>query len=111
VPDITAARPTSGTPIETAWGDQVHDALEGLQSGNASVVFASTAVAVLRVTFPRAYTVPPVVVVTPISTGGTHYGYVGAVTTTYADVGIATRTGTAVSGTVVACWIATGTPA
>jgi hypothetical protein len=30
MPDITAARPTAGAPIESAWGGQVHDALESI---------------------------------------------------------------------------------
>jgi hypothetical protein len=29
MPDIAAARPVAGQPIETAWGQNVHDAVEG----------------------------------------------------------------------------------
>ncbi|MCJ7550081.1 MAG: hypothetical protein MUQ30_10405 [Anaerolineae bacterium] len=32
MPEITAARPVAGQPIETAWGDQMHDAMEALPS-------------------------------------------------------------------------------
>lgn len=31
MPDIAAARPTAGGPVETSWGQQMHDAVETLK--------------------------------------------------------------------------------
>lgn len=69
MPDIAATKPADGAPIDTAWGQQVHDAIEGIQSGSASVVFtASPTSAELTVTFPRAFIGGPIqVLITPHS--------------------------------------------
>lgn len=65
MPDITAARPLSGAPVESAWGGQVHDAVEGLQAGQATATIAAGANSgTVIVTFPRAYTAAPNVVAT-----------------------------------------------
>jgi hypothetical protein len=39
MPDITAARPVAGQPIETVWGQQIHDAVEStfVQAGTVLI--------------------------------------------------------------------------
>ena len=62
MPDIVSARPVSGEAIATAWGDEVHDAIEGVQAGNATVVPVSSTAASVAIVFPRPYATPPIVV-------------------------------------------------
>jgi len=67
--DIAAQRPAAGAPIESAWGGQIHDALEGIQSGKVTIAGVTTATGVtVTVTFPRAYSAPPVIAVGSPST-------------------------------------------
>lgn len=115
MPDITAARPVSGTPIETGWGDQVHDAIEGIQSGKGTSVFSNAADgSVVAVVFPRAYTAPPVVLVAPetsLSRAVVAKVVLNSITTTGfsfqgQDTGGGLRT-----GNLPCHWIAIGTPA
>jgi len=67
--DIAAQRPAAGAPIESAWGGQVHDAIEGIQSGKVTItgITSSTGVTV-TVTFARAFSAPPVITVGSPST-------------------------------------------
>lgn len=61
MPDIVATRPADGAPIDTAWGAEIHDKIEGMQSGSGSVVFtASPTSAELTVTFPRPFAGGPI---------------------------------------------------
>ena len=107
MPDIAATRPAAGAPIESAWGGQVHDTLEGVQTGTATVTFsASTASGVVTVTFPRPYASPPVVVAGGAS-GSNYWGNSTGVTAT--TVGIQGRSATSVSGSFPITWIAIGT--
>jgi hypothetical protein len=111
MPDITATRPTSGTPIETAWGDQVHDAIEGIQAGTATVNISAAQSATVAVTFPRAYVTPPVVLVAQAANSNGYVVAVGAITTTGCTLTAslrATGTGTAA---IPVTWLAIGTPA
>jgi hypothetical protein len=65
MPDITATRPAAGAPIETGWGQNVHDTLEGMpyvQSGTASGSTSNASTVDISVTFPRAYASAPHVV-------------------------------------------------
>lgn len=112
MPDITAARPTSGTPIETAWGDQMHDAVEGIQSGTVNAVFSANNNVPVAVVFPRAYAAAPVVV----ATGDTAVSVaivakVTGITTTGCTVQCQSTSGGSLTGTVKVGWIAIGTPA
>lgn len=62
--DIAAARPASGEPIASAWGGEVHDQLEGMQTGTLAVSASGTSGAaegVARVTFAKPYATPPIV--------------------------------------------------
>lgn len=56
------ARPNSGEVIASAWGTQVADAHNGIQSGLATINNVTAGNASLRVTFPRAYIGVPIVV-------------------------------------------------
>lgn len=60
--DILAVRPVAGAPMETAWGQQVHDALQSFQMGTAALTVASGAGSVL-VTFPRPFLSAPIILV------------------------------------------------
>jgi hypothetical protein len=110
MPDITAGRPVSGAPIETGWGTQVHDAVEGIQvggvviSGATSTVEGSTAVV-----FPRPYVTAPTILITSPSTAvGVRAGSITATGFT-ASAKRNDGSSTAYSGTYP--WIAVGTPA
>jgi len=115
MPDITATRPSSGAPIETAWGDQVHDMLEGIQHGSVVITLASANSGTAVVTFPRAYTAAPRVFLTVAATfsNGASHAWVPAAGVTATQLNIATGRddGTAASGSVTVNWLAIGTPA
>lgn len=112
--DIVAARPVAGAAIETGWGTEVHDQIEGIQAGVATVTWASSADATQAVTFPRAYASPPVVLVA-IHTGVTRVIIAkvtaGSVTTTGFTIAGQRTDGTAMSGAIPCSWLAIGTPA
>ena len=110
--DITAQKPVSGAPIESGWGAEIHDAIEGIQYGRNSVVFAAASDANLVITFPRAYASTPAVIVS-LDAGVTRalVGKATAVGTSgFTFQGQHTSGGTA-SGSVNFSWIAIGTPA
>ena len=115
MPDITAARPVSGAPIESAWGGQVHDQLEGVQGGQMTAASGATSITSWTgtVTFPRPYTAPPVVVATVGAWGTTFYMcIIQSITATNFVLLFVRRDGAAVSNiTAVANWLAMGTPA
>jgi hypothetical protein len=108
MPDLVSTRPSSGQPIATAWGDEVHDALEGIQAGSA-LATGSGATGSVVVTFPRPYAAAPVVVVSPQSSSGL---WLAAVTSTPTTCTIYTskRDGSSVTNLNV-FWVAIGTPA
>lgn len=56
-------RPVSGAPIETAWGDVVHDGYvaQDLQVGAVEVPMPVTSDGSVPVTFPRPFAAPPIV--------------------------------------------------
>jgi len=110
MPDITSARPASGAPIATAWGAEIHDALEGIQAGAASVSLSAAASGNVTVTFPRPYAVPPVVVASAV-TGATYIGAPQNISTTSVQLAVFTRSGSTATATVQLQWIAIGTPA
>lgn len=110
MPDITATRPVSGAPIETGWGTQVHDLLEGIQAGAATVPTGATPS--IAVTFPRAYTAPPIVVVGFQDPSSALIQLYAVSVTTTGFVMTARRTDAASIGSATATtWIAIGTPA
>lgn len=61
------ARPTSGNPVDVAWGQVAHDAIVAIdiQSGRVTPGNAGSgnASAQVTVTFPRPFASPPIVVV------------------------------------------------
>jgi hypothetical protein len=111
--DIAAQRPAAGAPIESAWGGQVHDAIEGIQAGTASIVFSggTNGSAWLTVTFPRAYTAPPVVVASPQVTSNAYIANINNVTATGFVVGMSHKDASSnISAVTLPChWIAVGT--
>jgi len=114
VPDITAARPAAGAPIESSWGGQVHDSLEGLQTGQVSSTGPATAGASydVNVVFPRPYASVPRVVAT-IAWNTTFYLAIVFGTSTTGFTLRFTRKDNATFTNVahLADWIAVGTPA
>lgn len=106
--DIAAQRPAAGAPIESAWGGQVHDNIEGIQVGIVTLTGAtSSASAVANVVFPRAYASPPQVIL------GMTSPLVGAAADTITATGFRALSrrldGVATAFTGNYCWIAVGT--
>jgi len=114
MPDITATRPASGEPIATAWGDQVHDAIEGIQTGTVSVnITAGPTSWTVPVTFTRTYAVAPVAVATISSGSLVFWCSVENITTTGMTVRVTRKDETAQGATTtqVVQWVAIGAPA
>jgi hypothetical protein len=111
MPDIGAARPVAGAPIETAWGQQAHDLIEGVQAGVGTVAFSNSSLsATFTITFPRPYLTPPIVLV---SSQHVHYtaATMTAPTTTSVTGQMRRGDGSSQTGTLGFAWIAIGTPA
>lgn len=111
MPDIAATKPVAGAPIESAWGGQVHDSIEGIQSGQATVTVTNLQNGDQAVTFPRAYATPPIVVACVTTSTNLYYGTVNGITTTGFTLRATHRDGAVRSDSVNMHWIAIGTPA
>lgn len=114
MPDIAASRPTSGAPVESAWGGQVHDALEGVQAGvSAAITLAGTSpfTGQVNVVFPRAYTAPPVLVVGAVSGSAINIRAMATAVTATGFTAVGYRDGGSAGATMTAHWVAVGTPA
>lgn len=111
MPDLTATRPSSGGSIESGWGQQVHDMLEGVQAGQATVTLNNVATNSVNVTFPRAYTAPPIVVAVPFLASASYVCSVASVTATGFALWIGTRSGNPITSSPAGNWMAVGTPA
>ena len=105
-------RPTSGAPIETAWGDVAHDTIvaEDLQAGFTDVVCngINTDKAIV---FPRPFASAPVVVATgDAAAHGSAVAkiVVGSITATGFTARIASTAGVTVAGTIRYGWMAYG---
>ena len=108
MPDLTADRPVSGTPIATTWGDQVHDAIEGIQIGSVPIP-GSASTGTVTVTFARPYVANPVIVATiQGSSTGVWIVAVGSTSPTSFTLISSKRDGSNVSN-INAFWIAIGT--
>ena len=107
-------RPTSGAPIETTWGDVVHDSIaaQDLQAGTVSITLNGTGAATATVTFPRPFASPPVVVATAYSNGvsGSPVPILGTPTATTVLVLVIPNAGgnLPASGSCVVAWHAYG---
>jgi hypothetical protein len=111
MPDITAARPVSGAPIASAWGGQVHDALEGLQAGTLTITATGVNAASAVVTFPRPYTAPPAVVGTVNVGSAGWFAVCHTITATGFTFLISFRDSATSTVTAPCSWVAMGTPA
>jgi hypothetical protein len=113
MPNIVATRPAAGQAIQTAWGQEVHDAIESLQYGTASVVVSGASSGTVVVTFPRAYATAPLVLVTLQSVGSNTQAHTwiatAGATTTQVTIAAGRDDGTTFSGTLVVAWLALGT--
>jgi hypothetical protein len=115
MPDIVAGRPVSGQPIATAWGTEVHDQLEGIQVGTASIVVSGASNGTAVVVFPRPYATAPRVFATcqSVSSNTQAHAWIASagVTPTQVTVAAGRDDATTFSGTIVVAWLAIGTPA
>lgn len=111
MPDLMSTRPSSGQPIATAWGDEVHDALEGIQAGSAVLTNANANAASLAIVFPRPYATPPIVVASVAANTTFNYALAHTATTTGVTLMTVRRDGVATSASITVHWIAIGTPA
>jgi len=113
VTDIVAPRPAPGEAIASAWGGEVHDAIEGIQTGYVVVPATGSGVDVstVVVTFPRAYTAPPTVVAG--INAGTKFYMVMVTATTATTVTLQTtrKDGATPLAATGVNWIAIGKPA
>lgn len=111
MPDITAARPVSGEPVATAWGDQVHDAIEGIQYGTTTLTgIVAASPTTLAVTFPRAYTAPPTIAGMSSTSVSINVSK-GSVTATGFTISARRNDGVGTPANCDVGWIAIGTPA
>lgn len=113
MPDIVATKPADAAPVETAWGQQVHDMLEGIQAGTVTIVTTAASTFDYLVTFPRAYTVAPFVVCSPVGGSVNMVQPVNLPTTTGVNLRAFKRDGSAfTAGTSITVhWFAIGNPA
>ena len=115
MPDITAARPVAGAPIESTWGGQVHDNVEGIQTGSVVVTLTGASNGTAVVTFPRAYTAPPKVFLTIAATTSNTMAHCwvpsAGVTTTQLNIAAGRDDSTTVTSSITVNWLAIGTPA
>jgi hypothetical protein len=106
------ARPTSGTPIETAWGQVAHDTAVGMdvQSGVATVAVSGAVSGTATVTFPRPFASAPIVVCSLVSTSVAYVALViSAPTATQVGLGLTHKTaGTTFTDSRQVSWIAYG---
>lgn len=79
MPDITANKPTAGAPVESAWGGQVHDMLEGFQCGTVTLNISNDSKGEQVITLPRPY-VGPATAVFVTAGPGNGYAWIGAYT-------------------------------
>src|SRR5262245_26497557 len=111
MPDLTPARPASGAPIETSWGQAVHDMLEGIQYGTESVgPFNATTTKAITVVFPRPFAAPPVAILTGMASVACGAGAT-AITATQFTLSAKRIDGVGTDTTQLVGWIAIGTPA
>ena len=108
MPDISATRPATGAPIDTPWGQQVHDMLEGIQTGTVMVPVSASVSGTITVTFPRAYTAPPIGIV---SSGLNTYNASATTNTTAIVIVLREVRETSATTSVLVHWMAIGTPA
>ena len=109
MPDISSTRPAAGAPVDTPWGQQVHDMLEGIQAGSVSVNFSNSNLSnSAAVVFPRPYTVAPIIVA--VCANANYSPGVGA-TATQANLQAKRTDSAAVTAAMTILWIAIGTPA
>src|SRR5262245_26974088 len=107
MPDIAAARPVAGAPIETGWGDEVHDGVECVQFGTVSVTGMTNSVTgSTAVVFPRPYATVPTVF-TSCASVAVQSGW-GSLTTTGFNVTGRRNDGNATATTQSFGWMAVG---
>jgi hypothetical protein len=107
------ARPTSGVPIETAWGQVAHDTAVAMDIQAGTVVVATTVAARNEVilTFPRPFAAPPTIVATAFGfqTTVANLTGTGTVTATQATICVMPNAGGSNAvGSVSVNWIAYG---
>lgn len=105
------ARPTSGAPIDSAWGGVAHDAAvaQDIQAGTFGVPTSPSTVATATLTFPRPFASPPAVVLTAYTGGGTQTAFCHAPTAAGVVIGVVPNSGGNLpAGTTTVAWVAIG---
>ena len=105
------ARPISGNPIDSAWGQVAHDmaVAQDVQSGSFTLTHTAANLSnQLAVVFPRPFAAPPMVVMASVN-----FNYIAteagnAATATGFTAQSKRVDGSAPTGTVVVQWIAIG---
>jgi len=109
MPDIAATRPVSGQPIETSWGDNVHDLIEGIQAGSLSMSFVNNSVVDAAITFPRPYVSAPIVFANVMTQTSSGYAIAYGATTTGCSLRIVQKDALATNASLNVAWLAIGT--
>jgi hypothetical protein len=110
--DIVSPRPVAGEAIASAWGQEVHDNIEGIQAGQTIQVSGSNVTAWdINVVFPRPYATVPNFLASYGPQGTTFYmAIVKSVAVDGAVVTVTRKDSAAVSGiSGIINWIAIGT--
>lgn len=104
------ARPVSGEPIDSTWGQLVHDEVVAreLQSGRVSVTLSNAVTAQLAVSFSPAFASAPQVVVTAESSAGTHIAGITGLGLSGFTIVVFRRDGANVVNDVFVNWMANG---
>jgi len=105
------ARPTSGTPIETAWGQVAHDTAVAMdvQAGSATVTTTATVATDITITFPRPFASVPVVTCGAIGGNSILGALVSIPTATQCAIRVFKRDGSNLAaGSTVVQWMAYG---
>jgi hypothetical protein len=106
------ARPVSGVPIESAWGQVAHDTAVAMdvQAGDIAVAVNAAVSGTAQVVFPRPFASPPIVVACYRDTNTAYIAFVnGAPTATACSVGLTSKTaGATFTDTRRVAWIAYG---
>lgn len=105
------ARPTSGTPIESLWGQVAHDTAVAmdLQAGDVAVTVSAAVSGQTIVTFPRVFAAAPVVVASVRASSIAYICQVSSVSASQVTLVLTHKTaGTTFTDTRNVSWIAYG---
>jgi hypothetical protein len=105
-------RPADNAPVDTAWGDAVHDTVvaNDIQYGTTAISISASTQGSVTITFPRTFASTPVVVAIIVSTAGGALGLwcqANVVSATQVTLRLSAAASTTIAGVPVH-WIAIG---